>query len=116
MAPVNSTNCRSLNCRSMASNNSSGSSTGVAVIAAAYHSANFSTSLSSGLLSKSVRAISLASETPAFLPTAEPMSIQNGQPIIMAALISTSAFTTPSTDRMASCAISMPPNPASSRG
>jgi hypothetical protein len=116
MPEVSSTNCRASKCARNASNRSSASSTGVAVSATAYRSTSRSTSLNSGLLSKSANALSLVSEIPAFLPTAEPMSIQNGHPIIVAALISASATIALSTVCMASCAISIPPKAAGSRG
>jgi hypothetical protein len=60
--------------------------------------------------------ISLASVTPAFLPTAEPISIQNGHPISVAVLMLARAFTTGSAELIFSSANSIPPSAASNFG
>ena len=66
--------------------------------ATAYRSTILSTSLNSLLDSKSAGAISFRSLTPCCLPTAEPMSIQNGQPTSTATFAKASDFSVASTD------------------
>ena len=65
----------------------SGTSTGVRVMATAYRRTSLSNSVKAGLVSKAARSRSCASVTPWLLPTAEPISIQKGQPISVAALM-----------------------------
>ena len=108
---VSSTICTSSKCVRMAENSASGTSTGVLVMASAYSSARRSASLNNLLVAYSGSASSLSSETPLSLLTAEPMSIQKGQPITVAARTLTRFLSERSTRLTAAIDCSIMPMP-----
>jgi hypothetical protein len=77
------------------------------VIASANASTALSSSVNASLVRQSLISTICRSVSPAFLPTAEPISIHQGQPIRVAARRSASIFTLSGNDRARSCASSI---------
>jgi hypothetical protein len=67
----------------------------------AYSRTNFSVSENRGFLLYSPSALIFSAETPLVLLTAEPMSIQNGQPTSVATRSCARSFSVASTNRLA---------------
>jgi hypothetical protein len=94
MAVVSSTSCGSLNSARKSAKSWSFTDAGVLVNATVSFKASFSAEWNAALPSKHARSRNCSSVIPAFLPTAEWMSIQNGQPTSIATFNCTSSLST----------------------